>query len=90
MRGGIDDIERDQMRHVAGDPQHQVMMLGIHDLDVRAELLPEGPQPRHLRRIRPRQRRQNAPAVVVEFGKARMRPGMLGAGNRMPRDEMHA
>ena len=39
--GGADDGVGDQMRQVAGDRQHQVVVLGRHDLDVGAERAPE-------------------------------------------------
>src|SRR5262245_43058583 len=37
MSGGIDDVVGNEMRYVAGDRQHQIMMLGIHDLDMTAK-----------------------------------------------------
>ena len=36
MPRGVDDVVGDQVRHVAGDGQHQVVVLGVHHLDVRA------------------------------------------------------
>ena len=35
-------------------------------------------------------RGQDAPAVAEQFGEARFRPGMLGPGDRMAGNEMHA
>ncbi len=39
--GGADDIVGDQVRHVAGDGQHQIVVPGIHDLDPAAGAAPE-------------------------------------------------
>ena len=41
--GGADDVVGDQMRHMAGDREHQIVMLGVHHLDLAAEALPELP-----------------------------------------------
>ena len=37
----------------------------------------------------PSRRRQDAPAVDEQFGEAGVGAGILGAGDRMRRDEMH-
>ena len=39
--GGADDIVGDEMRHVAGDRQHEIVMGRAHHLDVRSERLPK-------------------------------------------------
>ena len=39
--GRVDDVVGDQVRHVAGDREHHVVVLGAHDLDLGAERLPE-------------------------------------------------
>ena len=83
------DVVGDEMRHVAGDREHHVVVLGVHHLDIGAERPPEAAQPLDRHRIDMRLRREHAPAVGEELGKARGRPRMLGARDRMRRDEMH-
>ena len=39
--GGADDVVGDQMRHMAGDGEHDVVVLGRHGLDLGAERAPE-------------------------------------------------
>ena len=39
--GGADDVVGDQMRHVAGDREHQIVMFRIHAFDPAAHALPE-------------------------------------------------
>ena len=87
---GADDRIGDQMRQMAGDREHQIMMLGRHDLDLGAERGPERAQLLRRRGIGALRRRQDAPAVDEEFGEAGIGAGMLGAGHRMRRHEMHA
>ena len=65
---GADDRVGDQMRQVAGDRQHHVVMLGRHHLDVGAERAPERFELLDRRRIRALGRRQDAPAVDEQFG----------------------
>ena len=88
--GGADDVVGDQVRQVAGDGQHQVVVLGVHDLDLGARAPPEGGQLADRRRVGARRRRQDAPAVVEQLGEAGVGPGLLGAGDRVAGDEMHA
>ncbi len=66
---GADDRVGDQMRQMAGDRQHHVVMLGRHHLDVRAERAPERVEFLDCGRIRAIGRRQDAPAVDEQFGK---------------------
>ncbi len=89
--GGADDRIGDEMRQMAGDRQHQIVML-------------RPAWSRHWRRARARTpravrpafgsvafgRRQDAPAVDEQFGEAGIGTGILGAGDRMRRNEMHA
>ena len=84
--GGADDVVGDQMRHVAGDGEHQVVVLGRHDLDIGAERLPErrAPSPTAAASV-PSARRQDAPAVLEQLGEAGVGAGMLGAGDRVGR-----
>ena len=88
--GRIDDVVGDEMRHVAGDRQHHVVVLRRHDLDLRAERLPERLELVHRRRIGVRLRRQDAPAAVEQLRKARLRARLLGARDRMAGHEVHA
>ena len=88
--GGADDGVGDQMRQMAGDRQHQIVMLGRHDLDPGADRGPERAQLFDGGGIGALRRRQNAPAIDEQFGEAGIRTRMLGAGHRMRRNEMHA
>ena len=84
-----DDGVGDQMRQMAGDRQHQVVMLGV----MVSTLAPMPAQnarkafDRH--RVAAVGRRQDAPAVDEQFGEAGIRSGIFGAGDRMRRNEMH-
>ena len=87
--GGADDGVGDQMRQMAGDRQHQVMMIGVMISTL-------APTPAQNARsfstaigIGAVGRREDAPAVDEEFGEAGVGPGMLGAGDRMRRNEMN-
>ena len=86
--GGRDDVIGDEMRQMAGDGEHQIVMLGVHDLDIGAAGAPEIFELLHRLGIAVGQRRQDAPAIGEEFGKARFRARLLGAGHRMARHEM--
>ena len=87
--GGADDGVGDQMRQMAGDAQHQVMVVGRHGFDIGAELPPERRELLDRRFVGVRRRRQDAPAVDEQFGEAEVGAGMLGARDRVRRDEMH-
>ncbi len=52
-----------EMRQVARDAEHQVVVLGRHLLHVGAEQTPECCQPFHRGRVGARRRSENAPAV---------------------------
>src|SRR6185295_4482992 len=71
VSGRIDDVVGDQMRDVAGDRKHQVMMLGRHDLDLRPEPLPERLELGQRHAVGIRLWRQDAPSSVEEFREAR-------------------
>ena len=88
--GGADDGVGDQMRQMAGDRQHQIVMVGRHDLDLGAERRPERAQPLDRVGIGAFGRRQDAPAVDEQFRETGIGAGMFGAGDRMRRHEMHA
>ena len=88
--GGADDVVGDQVRQVAGDGEHQVVVRGVHDLDLAS------PAPQNVAsfvdrcRIGAGWRRQDAPAAVEQLGEAGIRARLLGAGDRVAGDEMHA
>ena len=88
--GGADDGVGDQMRQMAGDRQHEVVMIRRHDLDLGAEPGPERAQLFDRGGIGAFRRRQDAPAVDEQFGEAGIGTGMLGAGDRMRRHEVDA
>ena len=88
--GGADDVVGDEMRHVAGDGEHEIVVLRRHHLDIGAERAPEGRERLDGGRIGAGRRRQDAPAVLEEFGEAGVGPGIFGAGDRMGRHEMNA
>ena len=75
------DCIGDQMRQMAGDRQHHVVMIRRHDLDLGAERGPERAQPLDRVRVGALRRRQNAPAVDEQLGETGIGSGMLGAGN---------
>ena len=80
--GGADDVVGDEVRHVAGDGEHDVVMLGVHRLDL-------GAAGARTRRAWP------PPAASVpgaasgctsgleQLGEAGVGTGMLGAGDRV-------
>ena len=68
---------------MAGDGQHKIMMLRIHQLDIGAQRFPELRQAREQRRICIGGRRDDAPAVADQVGKARIRSRIFRAGHRM-------
>ena len=87
---GADDVVGDQVRHVAGHGQNQIVMFRRHDLDAGAERLPELRQPFDGGCVGVFRRRQDAPAVDEQLGEAGIGPGIFGAGDRMARNEMDA
>ena len=84
-----DDVVGDQMRHVRRDRQHEVMMVRRHDLDEASAGFPIRLQLRDRFLVRVRERRQDRPAAVEQFGEARLGPGKFGAGDRVARDEVN-
>src|SRR5690349_20153405 len=77
-----------QMRKMAGDLQHQIMVIGVHDLDIGAELSPELGELLHRGLIGIRRRRQDAPAVDEQLGKAGVGAGEFRAGHRVRGNKM--
>ena len=86
--GGADDGVGDQMRQMAGDREHEIMVVRRHGLDPGAHRSPERPQFLCRGRIGALRRRQDAPAIDEKLGKAGIGAGVLGAGYRMCRHEM--
>jgi hypothetical protein len=87
---GSDAAMRVKLRQMTGDREHQVVMVGRHDLDPGADRGPERAQLVDGSGIGPFGRGQDAPAVDEQFREARIRPRMLGARHRVRRHEMHA
>ncbi len=85
-----DDVVGDQVRHVRGDGKRQVVVRRIHHLHLAAKRSPERDQPVHRDPVHCRIRRQHTPASLEQFRKARLRPGVLGAGNRVAWNQVHA
>ena len=88
--GRADDVVGDDVRQMRDDRQHHVMVRGIHRVDFRAAAFPEMREFRDSARVRPERWRQDAPAAVEQIGKAGIRSRMLGAGDRVARDEVDA
>jgi len=63
---------------------------GRHELDIGAERAPERGKAFHRGSVGALRRREDAPAADEQLGEARVGTGMLGAGDRMGRDKMHA
>jgi hypothetical protein len=74
-----DDGVGDQMWQVAGDRQHQVVMIGRHDLDFGAHAGPERTQGFDGHGIGAIGRREDAPAVDEQFGETGIGAGVLAA-----------
>ena len=88
--GGAADGEGDQMRQMRHDRQHPVVMRRLHRFDHRAAAAPELGDLLHRRRVGAGRRRQQRPAALEQGGEAGIGAGILGAGHRMRRHEMHA
>ena len=71
---------------MAGDREHEVVVLGVHRVDHRAERFPELDQRRDLGRVGAVGRGDDAPAVVEQRGEAGVGPAVLGAGDRVRGD----
>ena len=78
------------MRQMADDGEHHVVVTRLHHIDGRAAALPEGGELLGRLAVRAGHRREDAPAIVEEFRKARFRPGLLRTGDGMAGNEMHA
>jgi hypothetical protein len=78
------------MRQMAGNRQHQIMMLRRHRFEIGAEHAPKRRQLVDGGGLGPFGRGKNAPAADKKFGKAGVGAGMLGAGDWMRRHEVHS
>ena len=78
------------MRQVAGDRQHQIMMIRRHDLDPGAKRRPERPQLLDRLCRCALRRGQDTPAVDEQLGETGIGAGIFGAGDGMRRHEMNA
>ena len=75
---------------MAGNCEHQIVMVGRHRFHVGAEQAPEGRKLVHRLLVRAVGRRQDAPAVDEQLGKARIRAGIFCPRDRVRRNEIHA
>ena len=80
----------DKMRGMGGHCKHEIVVIGIHPLGIGAERLPEPFETLDRGLVRVGLGHDQVPAVVEEFGKAGGRSRLLGAGERVGGDEMHA
>ncbi len=90
IAGGADDGVGDQVRDMAGDGEHAIMVRGFHHFDPRSQRLPERHQRGDLVLVCAAGRSEDAPALVEEAGKACVRPRLLGARHRVRRDDVMA
>ena len=85
---GAHDVVGDEVRHVARDRQHDVVVGRAHRLDVGAGRLPEGGEAGERLRLGAGWRRQDHPAFREQRGEAGVGAGIFGAGDRVAGDEM--
>ena len=85
---GAHNIIGDQMRHMAGDRQHQVMVTCAHDFDIRTQRLPKGAHLSHRIWISVFGRRQNTPPIDEKRGESGIRTGLLCPRHRMGGNKM--
>ncbi len=84
------DCVGDKVRQMAGHREHEVVVLGVHHLDIGAER-----ESRTRAASRPPPHRHSGGGVRIvhllmkSSAKPASGPGMLGAGDGMRRDEMH-
>ena len=67
------NIIGDEMRHMAGDREHQVVVGRAHHLDMRSQRFPERPDFLHRLFVRPLGRGQNAPSIHEQARKPGVR-----------------
>ena len=72
---------------MAGNRQHQIVMLRIHHIDIRANPLPERLKLRDFARGCAFGRGQDAPAIVEQRRESSLGPAAFGARNRMGRND---
>ena len=75
---------------MAGDSQHKIMMRRIHQVDICAQRLPKGGDFGDLVGIGPFGRREDAPAIVKQGGKARLWPAAFRPGDGVGGDDSMA
>ena len=68
--------------------KYEIMVIGRHHLDLRAETRPERFECGDAVLWRALHRRQDAPAVLEQFGEARARSRLFSARDGVPRNEM--
>ena len=88
--GHADHRVGNEVRGVAGDGEHEIVVVRVHLVDMAAHALPERPQPSDGVRVRPGRRHDQQPAVVEQLGEPGTGAGMLGPGDRMRGHEVHA
>ena len=86
-RRGADDRIGDQVRQMAGDREHAVVMVGRHRLDLGAQPPPEFGDALDRGVGRVVGRGEDAPAAVEQRGEAGFGPAALGAGDRVRGDD---
>ena len=78
------------MRQVAGDRQHQIVMVRRHGLDLGAQRGPERAELRDRVGIGAIRGSEDAPAIDEQLGETGIGTGVLGAGDGVRRHEMDA
>ncbi len=74
---------------MAGDGEHEIVVRGIHHLDLGAKRGPERAERFNRGGVRIGRRREDAPAPFEQGGKACLGPALFGAGDRV-RGDHHA
>ena len=89
MIGDPDHRIGNQMRRMRHHGQHQIMVFGVHLIDIGPHAAPQIGQPVHRRPVGSAGH-QNAPAVVEQRGETGSWAGIFSSGKGMGRNEMHA
>ena len=88
--GGADDGVGDDVRQVRGDGEHLIVVPGIHRLHGGADRAPERCNLLYRLRVAARWRCQDTPAVLEQLGESGLRATVLGPGDGMAGNEVHA
>src|SRR3546814_873461 len=83
IAGRANDSIGDQVRQMAGDGEHQVVMLRVHGFDIRAQSSPELGKSLQRHRVGAGRWRDDAPAAFEQARKSRLRPTIFRARYRM-------